>query len=642
MIGGLVEHDGHPALAIHLAKLGDNESIRIRTHGLSSTTLAEAISELRLMALGCRTAKPLLHTWASPSRSYSEAQWETHRAELEREFGLEGHPCVEVFHLKHGRGGRTAAHVHRVYLRVGPDGKAVRTSYSAIRQEKVSRIAEFIAGEKLTSGCFNSAVMARLTKEGRHEVVDAMRRAGLGERRALAAPTSEERAQSERLQDLAADEVWRRAAGCWRRSDDGPSFVAALAEAGLRVAQGRAAIVLVAPGGATYPLLRSINKGGERAGGTPVRKRDLEGRLRELVFPAAETLTPSTRGGAGVFGINGLERQPVRAPTRDSAAAEDRAPVAPVALESLVPDIPSPQSRQRELNPDQVMALLEFADDLHRGAADKARATREAIEAEAQREVRDRHAAALRKRLAEEFATAPPTIGVPHWRDSYRAELAGLPRTLGAHLKWVDRLDAGRSRVLLRSGTTVVLDPRLARADRASPDTVAVMIAHARTQGWTSITVSGGTPDWQRAMAEAATRAVLAVADEHLAPIVQTTKDRMARELVDRWRQARQQLALATAEQQKLACARALLEVLAEAGGHPGIEHSIEAPGEQERFRADMKKLQVHRSRFSGEGGIRRRHRHRVHSGGGQGPPRNAVPANSSAETCPSTRLLAG
>ena len=148
MIGGMTEHDGHPALAAHLAKFGDNESISIRTHGLSAATITEAIAELRLMALGCRTTKPLIHSWASPGIGYSEADWDHHRAAFEAEFGLEGFPCLEVFHHKLGNGGRTARHVHRVYLRIDVDGRAVRTSHSAIRQEKVSRVAEHATGER--------------------------------------------------------------------------------------------------------------------------------------------------------------------------------------------------------------------------------------------------------------------------------------------------------------------------------------------------------------------------------------------------------------------------------------------------------------------------------------------------------------
>src|SRR5690606_1413159 len=197
----------------------------------------------------CRSRKPLLHVWASPSRPYSDHDWQIYWSLFEAEYGLEGHPCLEVRHQKLGAGGRTAEHTHRVYLRIDHEGKAVRTNHSAARQEKISRTAEYLAGERFTSGCFNNTVIERLRAEGREDVADAMVRAGLDKVVANTAPTSAERAMTERLGDLAADEVWRRAAMAWRRSDDGSSFVAALAETGLRLAMGSKCPVLVSPAG---------------------------------------------------------------------------------------------------------------------------------------------------------------------------------------------------------------------------------------------------------------------------------------------------------------------------------------------------------------------------------------------------------
>jgi hypothetical protein len=141
MIGGITEHDCHRALAIHLAKLDDNRvDCRPCRRPLGGTNRRRP-----------PRGKPLIHAWASPGIAYSEADWEHHRTAFEDEFGLEGFPCIEVFHRKLGAGGRSAGHVHRVCLRIDIDGKAVRTSHSAIRQEKVSRIAEVMAGEHLTA-----------------------------------------------------------------------------------------------------------------------------------------------------------------------------------------------------------------------------------------------------------------------------------------------------------------------------------------------------------------------------------------------------------------------------------------------------------------------------------------------------------
>jgi len=308
VIGGLVTHDGHPALASHLARTSENELIFLRTHGLSAESIADALAELRSMAWGSRTAKPLIHAWASPSRTYSNIDWEKHRTEFEREFNLEGSPCLEVFHTKFGKGGRAASHVHRVYLRLDVEGKAIPISYSAMRQEKVSRVAEYSSGERLTSGRFNTAVIARLIKEGRRDVADAMVRAGLSELRANTAPTSAERAMTERLEDLASDEVWRRVAQAWASSDTPRAFKSLLLDSGLRLAMGNKCPVAVTARGAVHPLLRAINRGRKRDGLHMIKKAELNRRVGDILLPPAEEIGRVPSASPQLFAITGLER----------------------------------------------------------------------------------------------------------------------------------------------------------------------------------------------------------------------------------------------------------------------------------------------------------------------------------------------
>lgn len=586
MIAGMVEHDGHLALAIHLAKAGDNERTVFRTHGLSADTITGAIAELGMMALGCRTSKPLLHSWASPSRNYSEADWDKHRAAFEAEFGLVGFPCVEVFHLKYGKGGRTASHVHRVYLRVDIDGKAVRTSHSAVRQEKVSRIAEFMAGERFTAGCFNRAVITRLRQEGRPDVAEAMVRGGLAKAEVTAAPSSAERAMAERLHDLAADEVWRRAAAAWRRSDTGAAFKAALADSGLRLAMGEKCSVLVTPAGAIHPLLRAINKGGERQNGPTIRKAVLDVRLQGLTLPAAGDLAPVPGFDAGVFSISNLDRIPVQ------STPELPVPVVQAEAASL------PMDAVRILTKEQEAVLLELDNVLHSAAADRAQTIRQAIEAEVIEEVRRRKQhAALRLRVSAEQATWElPGIGIPGWRDRYRAELAGLPRKYGPYLQWVDRLDENRRQVTLTSGATVTLAPdRAWTATSGSNGVIPVMIAHAREQGWTSLTISGG-PQWRAQMARAATRAGLAIADTDLQEMVGAERLRMEQEaLVASWWRCRNTLAQATAEHRHSALL-ALFSTLEQITvADPDLTEHLTDDGQRSALAADL----AHYDRYS-------------------------------------------
>ncbi|HEY0919528.1 LPD7 domain-containing protein [Devosia sp.] len=589
----MTEHDGDPALAAHLGKLGDNETITIRTHGLSADTIDDAIAELRLMGLGRSTRKPLIHAWASPSVVYAETDWEHHRTAFEREFGLEGFPCLEVFHHKLGQGGRTVRHGHRVYLRIDADGNAVRTSHSAIRQEKVSRIAEFEAGERLTSGCFNQSVVARLRRDGRYDVADAMQRAGLGDANAVSASTSSERAEAERRNDVAPDEVWRRASAAWRRSDDGASLLAALAESGLRLALGEKCPVVVTPAGAIVPLLRAINKGGERQSGHAVRKAELAARLHGLVLPAAGELGPMPGFGPGLFAIINLDRLPLP----DQPQAPDDAEFDKAS--------PPPVEQPRLLTIEQHAALLALDNAFHNTAAARAKAVREAIEAEILETIaRRQRAEPLRQRVSKETAAWDlPSIGVVGWRDAYRAELAGLPKRYGEYLRWVDRLDAERRRVVLKSGATVTLAPTQARSNQATTDVIAIMIAHARGRGWQRVTITGGTAPWRQAMTKAATRAGFAVADAELQGIAQAERVLMAREqLLQRWWRIRAALATTAVEQQSVP-RKVALALLARLADDPGIVELVADPVrrehlvvELEAYRDYRKLLQQHRN----------------------------------------------
>ncbi|QYO76540.1 LPD7 domain-containing protein [Devosia salina] len=579
MIGGLVLHDGHPALAIHLARVDDNERVTFRTRGLSANTIADAIAELRLMALGSRTGKPIIHSWASPSMTYSDADWERHREEYEAEFGLVGFPCVEVYHLKYGEGGRTSMHVHRVHLRIDSDGRVASTSHSAARQEKVSRISEFLAGERFTSGVFNKSVISRLREEGRPEIADAMVRAGLDKTTAAASPTSVERATAERLQDLSVDEVWRRCAAAWRRSDTGPAFSAALADSGLRLAQGEKCPVVVSPAGVTHPLLRAINKGGERQSGQAIRKADLTARLRGMVLPSARELLPLAGFVAGVFSITHLDRVPVSAPRQPETMTDGEVPAT-----GAVDHTP-------ELTFEQEAALVELDDALHSAAAGRAREIRLQIEDEIVKEVRKRRQhEALRLRIAgEKAAWDLAGIGVPNWRDRYRAELAGLPAQYGPHLKWVEQLDAERRRVTLKSGAILTLAPdRTWTAQSSNADVIPFMISHAKERGWKTITVNG-KPEWRAKMAQEATRAGLVVMDADLQNIVADERLHIHQEaLVDAWLQARAALARCTTETRQQALER-LMGVLGQiAEDETDLVGRVIDPDRQEALAKDI------------------------------------------------------
>ena len=598
MIGGLKAHDGGPALAIHVANTEDNEFIEVRTHGLSASTIKGAIAEMLMMAAGCRAEKPLIHSFASPSIEYTEKDWAANRWAFERAFGLQGHPCIEIFHLKYGPGGRVAAHVHRIYLRIRIDGTAVSLSHKAAIQEKVSRISEHMAGERFTSGRYNRSVIEHLLSEGDYEVAAGMLVAGLDKVRARQAPSPEERAMTERLDDLAADEVWRRCYTAWCRSDTGTSFKAALLDSGLRLAAGTKCPVVVSGGGAVHPLLRSINKGGARETGHALRKKDLDARLLGLDLPNACDLEPIPGFEPGLFGITGLDRS-VPLPETEVPPAVDiepaNLPQAPDLDEKPAAIIPN-ELQQIRLTPAQIEALIALDNDFAGGAAARTAAVRAEIEARIEREIEEELRTLRARTESEVRGWSLPSIGVPDWRAKYKAQLANLPDDVGVLLAWVDRLDAERATVLLTSGTVVTLAPDHARADHATDDTIAVMIAHAVERHWTAVSISGGTREWQQSAAIAAFHAGLKVTNEHLAPVIEAEKDRARRvELLKQWLRLRR--ALDHAAQTGVDATEIRWEwgeIFAQLIKEPGIEQLLDKPRLRTLLTEDLDRYRRH------------------------------------------------
>lgn len=541
MIGGVVEHDGHFALAVHLAKIDENETIAVETFGLAAETIADALDELKFMATGCRSHKPLLHAWVSPSISYSLSDWQRHRETFESEFGLSGFPHVEVTHRKFGDGGRTSEHKHLIYLRIGLDGKAVRMSHSGARIEKISRICEVRNGERLTSGRFNDSVIAHLEHEGLNDVALAMTRAGLAETRANSAPSSAERAMTERLGDMATDEVWRRAANAWTSSDSGIAFQAALNEGGLRLAMGDKCVVAITPNGAVHPLLRAINKSGENV---RLRKADLAERLEGLSIPTIKDLQAVRIVDPGVFAITGLNRQPENLPESLHQVAEAAGEL-PQTIEVTAPQEQliqptlntDPLDRAENLTPEQRATLMAFENLLHHGARQHLDEMRADIERAVDQEIARRRGAELELRIAAEVQRwSRPSLGQDRWKDDYKASLAGLPDEYGAMLRWVEAREAGRKRIEMKSGVIIDLAPTVAHSSASADESIDLLIGYALRQGWARVRITGGEPVWREKLAVASTRAGLVVTNKNLADVVLTERRRLeAEHLVEAW-----------------------------------------------------------------------------------------------------------
>ncbi|MDT3684036.1 MAG: LPD7 domain-containing protein [Pseudorhodoplanes sp.] len=540
MITGFCVHSGGTALARHLARHDNNESVSVATRGLAADTIKDGITELGLMSRGCGTKKPLIHVWASPTRLYSKGGWSRYWARFEKEFGLELQPYVEVTHIKLGLGGRTAEHKHRVYVRIRPDRTAIPYSHSHKRMEKLSRLAELDAGEPLTKGRHSRAVVKALERQGLELEAQALVNAGLTTGPLPVAPSPAERAAAEQKEDLAPDAIWMRAHSAWCRSNDAASFVAALQAEGLSIAEGSRGPVLVGPRGSVTSLRRAVSNGARRAGCDSVRKSDIRQRIADHILPALDDVLKSQPACPvdQLFSIVGLDRSiPVPDPKYPSAQVEENHSWS-FANAAEPTSFDAPTTEDILLTPAQMAAAQAFEDALAYGSAEFAQKVLREIEAElatAQQEkiAEDKDLAQhLRQRVARLGGDpALPAIGIPGWRDAFKADLARLPRKIGPVLRWVEQREAGCCKITLRSGVTVITMPDRAVADQATDETVSVMISHAHARGWQEITVTGGTPEWREAITRAATRAGIAVVNHDLKLVEEEERQIMRKEM---------------------------------------------------------------------------------------------------------------
>lgn len=608
MIGSVNTCAGGQRLARHLADAKANELVDVtRVQGLVAQSISGAMAELGRLARGARTAQPLAHVIASPQLELSAAQWDDHWAEIELEFGLCAQPFVEVEHRKVGRGGRTARHRHRVYLRILPDGRAIPIAHAAPRCEKISRITEFAVGEPAVSGCFNRSVIDALRRDGRHDVADHVAALGLDRATRPVAASSRERQQAERRRDLAPDEVWARAWRAWLRSPDGPSLLESLQQEQLIVAAGEKGPILVAPSGSVTALRRAISAGASRAGAVKPRQKDVSAKLGNLELPALDDVlrTLPATFDPGICGHVGSTRWPL--PDLPPAAHEDREQEQPADtnVETIEPE---PERQNLVLTEVQQAALDHFMEMVAGGAAQLAKAARAEAVAQAKAKLDEiQQAEAARRRIDAELAKnaaalddwETPTIGLPNWRARYRAELAGLPEELGSRIRWVER-HARTTVIQLVTRERVETSRTRATATGTSPAATAVMVAHARKMKWVPARISGGTPEWRAQTARRLVRAGLTVWNPELQDIAteEAAAVNRATTLIARWQQARHLLNEEPDDQRER---RALVGVLKRLRAEP-LGRSLLPRMERLALDRDLDQLEVREYLLEGTG----------------------------------------
>lgn len=544
-------------LARHLANEAGNEDVRIvQAQGLVSVSIDDCVAELEALAHGAHAEKPIVHAIASPQFDFRPAQWEAYWTEFEDEFGMQGHPFLEVEHLKFGAGGRTARHRHRLYLRIGVDGKAVNLSHSAARAEKLSRIAEFMVGEPVVAGRFNRAVIAALRRQGRLDIVEFLEAAGLDSTQRPVAVDRAERQQAERLGDIAPDEIWQRAWLAWARTSDGPGLVRALADQGLTLAAGEKGPVIVTPAGAVTSLRRAVTNGAAQARANRVRKREIDARLGGLALPDAATSPvpqPSTLDRSSNVIVGSRRRPAPWEAASDPVTNHQRADHVDELSSAAAPVDRTPM----QLTPEQQQAITKFSEALAGEAARLATQLRQDAEFAARSHLEHLRARAKQKHIHDQQVRHAldvvretlnlaadldsPAVGPVSWRSIVKAEIAGLPHELGEIIRWVQREDAGRNTIHLTTREVVRTSARWATSTGESAASTAIMVAHARSAGWDAVQISGGTPEWRCFAARRMTRAGLRVSNPELQAVVRDEAEQIERpkRLVAAWEAAR-------------------------------------------------------------------------------------------------------
>ena len=224
-------------LAKHLERGDTNEHVEIlEFEGVATQHLAEALSDMQLLASGTRGKKGLYHANIDPHADYpmTREQWDRAVEVLEQELGLQGQPRVTVMHRKNGR-----EHLHVVWARTDLETMTLRSdSNNYLAHERASHQLEIEFGHEHVPGV--------------HHKRDK------SQERPVAAFDHAEWQQMERSQ-LDPRERKAEITGLYERADNGKAFQNALEDAGYLLARGdRRALVVVDIAGEVHSLNRQI------------------------------------------------------------------------------------------------------------------------------------------------------------------------------------------------------------------------------------------------------------------------------------------------------------------------------------------------------------------------------------------------
>jgi len=249
-------------LGKHLTAEANERVDIIGSRDLGATSIAEAIVELDAQQFLMGAKKNLAHLYVSPEGQLTDDQWQAAWSKIEAEYGLEASSYVEIQHTKEGR-----THRHRVYSRLDPrTGKAAEFGRNYVRNEKLGHELAVLFGHQIVLGKHSGAIIKEWERLGATEYLDALRSAeARQETAARLDPGAKKRSWREHQQEARTgkklDGISTAVGIAWQRTDTALAFRAALLDAGLHLARGdRATVVVIDGAGGVHGLARALRR----------------------------------------------------------------------------------------------------------------------------------------------------------------------------------------------------------------------------------------------------------------------------------------------------------------------------------------------------------------------------------------------
>ena len=227
-----VKVGGATKLGAHLMKRDENEAIVILSGDTQMLLDGDALAQGFSRSYGNR------HFIISPDQPLSQEQLKQTLKRIQSEFGInpeDGEFLVQ--HQKKRADGTSVAHYHYCVSETRNDGKALDSSWTKIRQERISRELEFAFDHKITHGRFSKLIIRNAAMNRQMDFAKKLY-ATFPEERPRESFSAKKHQEAKRL-GIDLPRSRQIVADVWAHCEDWESFRAALNEHSLLVEQGR-------------------------------------------------------------------------------------------------------------------------------------------------------------------------------------------------------------------------------------------------------------------------------------------------------------------------------------------------------------------------------------------------------------------